>query len=115
MYENKQHFFHYAALPSVKERCFRRTCYVRITVNGEQTELSLKETDTSKAMEGYETASDGRSRQIKALNTHLDNVKFKIKEKYRSLLDKEATITPQIMKNAYLGNQLNKKGIQCAS
>lgn len=62
-------------------------------------------------MEGYETASDGRSRQIKALNTHLDNVKFKIKEKYRSLLDKEATITPQIMKNAYLGNQLNKKGI----
>ena len=53
---------------------------------------------------------DGRSPQIKALNTHLDNVKFKIKEKYRSLLNKEATITAQIMKNAYLGNEPEQKG-----
>jgi integrase/recombinase XerD len=84
--------------------------YVRITVNGEQTEISLKEKIPVKHWNLMKQHVDGRSPQIKALNTHLDNVKFKIKEKYRSLLDKEVTITAQIMKNAYLGNEPEQKG-----
>ena len=84
--------------------------YARITVNGEQTEISLKEKIAVKQWNVLKQEVDGRSPQTKALNTHLDNVKFKIKEKYRSLLDKDAAITAQIIKDAYLGNQGEPKG-----
>src|SRR4051812_44086192 len=85
--------------------------YARITVNGEQTEISLKEKIPVKQWNVLQQQVGGRSVEIKALNTHLDNVKFKIKEKYRSLLDKDATIKAQIIKDAYLGNQGEQKGI----
>ncbi len=53
---------------------------------------------------------EGRTLQIKALNTHLDNILFKIKEKYSWIIDKEIPVTAQGIKDAYIGIQSIPKG-----
>ena len=84
--------------------------YARISVNGERKEISLKEKVPISQWNSDKQQLEGRTPQVKALNTHLDNVLFKIKEKYRSLTDKELPVTAQGIKDAYLGIQLTPKG-----
>jgi len=74
--------------------------YARITVNGEQREISLKEKVQVSQWNSDKQQLEGRTPQVKALNTHLDNVLFKIKEKYRSFIDKELPVTAQGIKEA---------------
>jgi hypothetical protein len=84
--------------------------YACISVNGEQREILLKEKVPISQWNVDKQRVEGRTPQIKALNTHLDNVLFKIKEKYRSFLDNELPVTAQGIKDAYLGIQPAPKG-----
>ena len=84
--------------------------YARISVNGEQREISLKEKVPINQWNVDKQQVEGRTPQIKALNTHLDNVLFKLKEKYRWFVNKELPITAQGIKDAYLGIQSTPKG-----
>ncbi len=84
--------------------------YARITVNGTATELSLKETIPIEQWNPMRQEVEGRTPQVKALNTHLDNVVFKIKEKYRQMIDKDVPVDAQAIKDAFLGKQTEQKG-----
>ena len=84
--------------------------YVRITANGKQTEISLNEKLPLSQWNVQKQEANGRTLQVKALNTHLDNVRFMIKEKYRALVNKDVPITAQGIKDAFLGNQVEQKG-----
>ena len=84
--------------------------YARVSVNGERKEISLKEKVSISQWNGEKQQLEGRTPQVKALNTHLDNMLFKIKEKYRSFIDKELPVTAQSIKDAYLGIQSTPKG-----
>jgi integrase/recombinase XerD len=52
----------------------------------------------------------GHIEHVKALNKHIEDVRFKIKEKYRLLCDKETLITAETVKQAYLGTHTVLKG-----
>ena len=84
--------------------------YARITVNGTTTELSLKETVSIEQWNPERQEVAGRTPQIKALNAHLDNVVFKLKEKYRQMVDKDLPVDAQTIKDAFLGKQTEPKG-----
>ncbi|WP_018616335.1 site-specific integrase [Segetibacter koreensis] len=84
--------------------------YVRITANGKQTEISLNEKIPVNQWNVQKQEVNGRTPQVKALNTHLENVRFKIKEKYRALVDKDLPITAKGIKDVFLGNQVEQKG-----
>ena len=84
--------------------------YARITVNGTTTELSLKETVSIAQWNGDKQQVEGRTPQVKALNTHLDNVVFKLKEKYRQMVDKDLQVDAQAIKDAFTGKQAELKG-----
>ncbi|GAB3366667.1 hypothetical protein GCM10027566_38550 [Arachidicoccus ginsenosidivorans] len=84
--------------------------YVRITIDKERAELSLKERIPVADWDSKKKQVRGNSMQVKALNQHMDDVRFKIKLKYRMLLDKEAVITAETVKQAYLGVHALPKG-----
>jgi hypothetical protein len=84
--------------------------FVRITANGKQTEISLNEKLPVSQWNVQKQEANGRTPLVKALNSHVDNVRFKIKEKYRTLVDKDLPITAQGIKDAFLGNQVEQKG-----
>ena len=94
----------------VKNKINEGLIYARITLNGEQKEISLKEKVPVSQWNVDKQQVEGRTQQIKALNIHLDNVLFKIKEKYRSFIEKELPVTAQGIKDAYLGIQSTPMG-----
>jgi hypothetical protein len=78
--------------------------YARVTVNKECTEISLKEQIDPACWDNAREEVKGQTVAAKALNRHIEEVRFKIREKYRPLSDKEAIITAEAVKLAYLGN-----------
>lgn len=80
--------------------------YVRITVNGNQTEVSLKEKIMTVQWNVLKQQLNGRTIQIKAINTYIDDVRFKLKEKYREMETKDITITAQSIKDIFLGKSV---------
>lgn len=83
--------------------------YARISLNGERVEISLKEKITAKDWDGNKEIVKGKSIEVKALNQHIDDIRYQIKSKYRLLQDSEMLITAGIIKQAYLGiHQLQK-------
>ncbi len=84
--------------------------YARITVNGTTTELSLKETVSIGQWNSERQEVEGRTPQVKALNAHLDNVLFQLKQKYRQMIDKDLPVDAQTIKDSFLGKQTEQKG-----
>lgn len=83
--------------------------YVRITVNGDRKEISLKEQVHPKNWDSAREIVKGKTSEVKSTNEYIENVRFRIKEKYRSLETKGLEITADILKQAYLGNQNPQK------
>jgi hypothetical protein len=67
--------------------------YLRITVNGERSELSANRKIELIKWDSIAQRAKGRSEEAKALNSHLDQLETKIKQCYNSLNDQEAAIT----------------------
>jgi integrase/recombinase XerD len=84
--------------------------YARITVDEDRKELSLKERINAIDWDPAKEIVKGKTEQIKSLNKNIEDVRFKIKEKYRALCDKEALITAETVKQAYLGTHTLLKG-----
>jgi hypothetical protein len=64
--------------------------YTRITVDEDRKEISLKERINAADCGPAKEIVKGKTEQIKSLNKHIEDVRFKIKEKYRALYDKES-------------------------
>jgi len=84
--------------------------YARITVDEERKEISLKERIGVSDWDPRQEIVRGRTESVKGLNKHIEDVRFKIKDKYRLLCDKEALITAETVKQAYLGMHTALKG-----
>ncbi len=94
-----------------KQQKERALLYVRITVNGNRTEISLKEEIITRDWDKKQEIVKGKSKEIKTINNYIEDVRFRLKEKYRMLIDKQSHITSQSIKDAYLGNHtLQKSG-----
>ncbi len=76
----------------------------RITINGEIAQFSAK---LSVPVELWETAGGGRAKGCTAeadrINRHLDNIRGQINKHYQSIRDREAHVSAEQVKNAYLG------------
>ncbi len=83
--------------------------YARITVNGERTEISLKEQVDPECWDSDREEVIGKSQAFKGINKYIEDVRYKLKEKYRMLLDKGSTITVDCIKQAYLGRNSVQK------
>ncbi|MDZ4808877.1 MAG: Arm DNA-binding domain-containing protein, partial [Bacteroidota bacterium] len=88
----------------------RADIYVRITVDGIEKEISVKEQIDLSAWNGEKGIVKGNSIEVKSINEHLNNVRFGIRDKYRKLLDAGELVTAETVRNAYLGVQTLLKG-----
>jgi hypothetical protein len=84
--------------------------YARIWVDGEVAEISLKEEINENDWDARAEQVKGRTIQAKSLNDHIDDVRDKIRNKYRVLQQAEALITAESIKQEYLGVQSQLKG-----
>lgn len=93
-----------------KENKTKALIYARITVDEERREISLKEQIDAVDWDPKKEIVKGKTERVKSINLHIDNVRFKIKEKYRALCDKDMLITAETVKQAYLGLHTQLKG-----
>ena len=64
--------------------------------------ISLKEQIDTNAWDSKDECVKGKGIAIKSLNEQIEEVRFKIKSKYRLLHEKGALITAETVKHAYL-------------
>ena len=93
-----------------KENKKKALIYARITVDEERKEISLKEQIDADDWDPKKEIVKGKTEQVKSLNQHIEDVRFRIKEKYRALCDKEMLVTAETVKQAYLGTHTALKG-----
>ncbi|HEX9503021.1 MAG TPA: Arm DNA-binding domain-containing protein [Patescibacteria group bacterium] len=93
-----------------KENKKKALIYARITVDEERREISLKEQVDVTDWDAKKEIVKGKTEQVKSINLFIEDVRFKIKEKYRILCDKEVLVTAETVKQAYLGTHLLLKG-----
>jgi hypothetical protein len=100
---------------------FKRTCrskkkkgkahiYARIWVDGEPAEISPKEEISENDWDPHVEQVKGRSIQAKSITDHIDDVRRKIRNKYRVLQQAEVLITAETIKQEYLGIHSQLKG-----
>jgi site-specific recombinase XerD len=82
--------------------------YVRITINGLRAEFSLKRYILPEKWLSNSGVVKGTSEESKSINSYLATVRLRLNEQYRSLMEANKSITPETIKNAYLG--ITEKG-----
>jgi site-specific recombinase XerD len=82
--------------------------YLRITVNGERSELSANRKIELSKWDNNSQRAKGRSEESKALNNHLDQLENSIKHCYNSLNDQGAEITAEILIDILIGKHQKK-------
>ncbi len=97
-----------------KEDKTKAFIYARICVDEERKEVSLKEQILASNWDAKQEIVKGKSIEVKAINQTIEDVRFKIKEKYRMLCDSEALITAETVKQAYVGIHTLQKGYTLA-
>lgn len=84
--------------------------YARITLDGDIKEISLKEEIRASSWQPGSECVAGRNSEVKKINDHIDDVRFKLKQKYRELQDSGKPLTAQLVKDAYIGIFTKKSG-----
>ena len=84
--------------------------YARITLDGERAEISLKESIQTDDWDGHKELVKGKSSQVKSLNAHIEDVRFRIKSTYRELQQAGCFISAASIKQSYLGIHTQQKG-----
>jgi hypothetical protein len=77
--------------------------YLRITTNGQRAEVS---TGRERLPEKWNTSAgraSGTKEDVKALNNYLDTLQGKVYEAHRRLLETEAIVTAEAVKNKFTG------------
>lgn len=84
--------------------------FARITVDGETKEISIKEKIDFNSWDNDKEIVKGRNISAQAINKTIEDVRYRIKEKYRQLEDACGLITAETVKQAYLGRHVEQKG-----
>jgi len=88
----------------------RADIFARITINGELKEISIKEQIDTCDWVSEKEAVKGKTLEARATNERIESVRFRLRDKYRSLDDAGALITADTVKAAYLGVQSLQRG-----
>ncbi len=83
--------------------------YVRVTVNGERAEISIKRSVERDRWDAAANRVRGNKEDAREINTLLDNTVLKLNKIYNKLLENGETITARRIKDIYLGKNETKK------
>ena len=86
--------------------------YIRITVNGKRSEMSLKRTVQASQWDSTKNRGRGSSESIKILNAYLDEVYNKLLQCHKELLEEDKVVTSDAIKSRYLGEDDNSKTLK---
>ncbi|WP_317128521.1 Arm DNA-binding domain-containing protein [Tamlana fucoidanivorans] len=86
--------------------------YVRITVNGKRSEISLKRSVLFKDWDCHKSRAKGSSSKIKTLNLYLDEVFGKLLNCHKELLIEDAIVSSDSIKSRYLGEDKTSKTLR---
>lgn len=62
-----------------KQQKERALLYARVTVNGNRTEISLKEEIIARDWNKKQEIVKGKSQEVKAINNYIEDVRFRLK------------------------------------
>lgn len=77
--------------------------YLRITVNGERSELSVNRKIAPNKWDARLQRAVGRSESARALNDYLDSVEVKVKKNFNVLLENQEEITATVLRDMQTG------------
>ena len=85
--------------------------YVRITVNGMRSELSIKRSIELDRWIPSAGKVKGTNEEARSINSYIDSVRIKIYEHQKKLMDNNKTITSEAIKNSMLGIEEKQRTI----
>lgn len=88
----------------------KASIFARVTVEGETKEISTKNIVKFSSWDNRQEMVKGRNIEAHAINNHINEIRFRLQQKYRELEKQEEIITAQSVKDAYLGIQKKLKG-----
>ncbi|PLX07098.1 MAG: recombinase [Marinilabiliales bacterium] len=77
--------------------------YMRITVNGKKTEMSIHRSIDAKLWNSNSGCAMGNTKIAREINNYIMSVQTSIYDYFKLLREKEIEITPTLLKNKYLG------------
>lgn len=86
--------------------------YVRITVDGQRAEISLKRNIPSKEWDSSRNRGRGGSQRIRVLNAYLDSVYSNLLDCHKELLEENRVVSSNAIKSRYLGEDDNSKTLR---
>ena len=86
--------------------------YVRITVDGQRSEISLKRNIPSKEWDSSRNRGRGGSKRIRTLNAYLDSVYRGLLDCHKELLEENRVVSSDAIKSRYLGEDDNSKTLR---
>lgn len=90
--------------------------FVRITVNGKRSEISLKRNVSQKLWDKNKSKVKGNSQEARTLNGHIQQVRNKLYDSYSELQKEGKLITVATVKSRYLGtDEQNRTLLQLVS
>lgn len=85
--------------------------YVRITVDGIRSELSIKRSIELDRWQTNAGKVKGTNEEARSINSYIDSVRIKIYEHQKKLMDNNKTITSEAIKNSMLGIEEKQRTI----
>ena len=85
--------------------------YLRITVNGERAELSIKRTIDRDRWDADANRVRGNKEDARAINALLDSITLKLNQIYGNLVDNDGVVTAKRIKGLYLGKDEKRKSL----
>jgi len=86
--------------------------YVRITVNGQRSEISLKRTVLFKEWDSSKNRGRGTINKIRLLNTYIDQVYNQLLDCHKQLLEEDKIVSANAIKTRYLGEDDTHKTLK---
>ncbi|WP_240755251.1 Arm DNA-binding domain-containing protein [Pedobacter sp. SYP-B3415] len=82
--------------------------FLRITVQGQRTELSTGRVCSEKHWNTKTGRHTGKSEHAKSFNTYLDQLQGRMYEAHRRLLDQQEEVTARTLRDEFLGREKPK-------
>ncbi len=86
--------------------------YIRITVNGKRSEISLKRSILLKDWDASKNRARGNNYKIRILNTYFDQVYSQLLDCHKQLLDEGKIVSANAIKRRYLGEDDTHKTLK---
>lgn len=86
--------------------------YVRITVNGKRSEISLKRSVLQNQWDNTKNRGRGNTEKTRVLNAYLNGVNNKLLQCHKELMEEDKIMSSEAVKSRYLGEDDNSKTLK---